>query len=147
MTTLDQNANSPEPTKAVGREISGKWVIVGLFTFAILITATLWIYWKLHVGPFLPLQQALADKFEDSRPRVEGGQRKAHKGTLKILRITMKIEFDPTKNRMQADDFAAEVFQFIKIVSDLETYQQLELHLYFPHPEEKIIEQTFHLDL
>ena len=147
MTTPDQDANSPKPLKAVGKEISGRWVVVGLFSFAILITATLWIYWKLHIGPFLPLQQALADKFEDSRPRVEGGQRKVHKDTLKILRITMKIEFDPTKNRQQADDFADEVFQFVKKVSNLETYQQLELHLYWPHPEEKIIEQTFQLDL
>lgn len=132
-------SNPPaESTKHEPGTISGKWVVIAMFTFAIAITATLWIFWKLHVGPFLPLQQALAAEFEDSRPRVEGGQRKIHQGSPKILRITMKVEFDPTKDKPAAEAFANRVESFVRDVFELQAYEILELHFYWPDPEKTI---------
>lgn len=135
-------ADSPQTNTEPVRVISGRWVVAGMFLFAIVITATLWVFWKMHIGPFLPLQKKLAAEFDDSRPRVEGGQRKIHKGTVKLLRITMKVEFDPTEKKRQAEDFADRVFAFVTDVFDWDTYELFELHLYWPDPEKTIKEAT-----
>ena len=115
-----------------------------MFVFAASLTGTCWVYWKLHVAPFLPLQQLLADEFEDCRPQVQGGQRKIHKGTPQVLRVTMKIDFDPrgTQGKAHADEFAAQV---VEVISQkwppLFDYQTLELHFYWPEPEKEIVQQ------
>lgn len=134
-------SDAPDPQENVNpspRTLSGKAVILTMFGFATVITATLWFYWRLHVGPFLPLQQKLAAEFPDSRPRVEGGQRKMHKGTPKILRITMKVEFNPTTDRKAAESFADRVYSFVQQEFSLEEYEVLELHFYWPDPEKTI---------
>ena len=136
----EPSARPDEYSATAPRELSGKWVVIGVFAFAILMTAGLWLYWKLHIAPFLPLQQALAGRFEDSRPRVEGGQRKLHENTPRILRITMKVEFDPESP--QADEFAAEVAAFVRAETDLSRYDVLELHLYHPQPEKDIRQRS-----
>lgn len=139
---MPETTSETETTEDQPRTISGRWVIIGMFSFAIAITATLWVFWKLHVGPFLPLQKKLAAEFEDSRPRVEGGQRKIHKGSPKILRITMKIDFDPTTDKKAAESFANRVEAFVGEVYDLRAYEILELHFYWPDPEKEIKEVT-----
>jgi hypothetical protein len=120
------------------RTLSGRWVVVVLIAFGMLATGGMWVYWKLHVAPFLPLQQALADEFDDSSPRVEGGQRKIHKGTPRILRITLKVDFDPAADAQRADAFADRVVRFTRGVYDLTAYEVLEVHLYWPEPEGEI---------
>ncbi|GAB4151073.1 MAG: hypothetical protein Tsb009_26270 [Planctomycetaceae bacterium] len=143
----EQDSESPASI-ASGKEISGRWVIIGMFGFAILITATLWVYWKLHVGPFLPLQQALADRFPGSRPRVEGGRHKSHKtGSPNILRVTMKVDYNPNRELVKAEKFSRTVFEFVRKNWDLKPYDIFELHFYWPNPEEKIIERTFEFEL
>lgn len=120
---------------------AGRWVVLGMFLFAAALTATDWIYWKYHVGPFLPLQQKLAGEYPGSRPHVEGGQRRIHKETPKILRITMKVDFDPTTEagKPRAGNFARRVAAFVAgAYPELADYELLELHFYWPEPEKEI---------
>ncbi|MFQ5734054.1 MAG: hypothetical protein ACE5KM_19110 [Planctomycetaceae bacterium] len=127
------------------RSNASRWVVVGMFAFAIALTGACWVYWRLHVAPFLPLQQLLADEYEDCRPKVRGGQRKMHKATPRILRITMKIDFDPTgeSGEAQADGFAKRVASFVADNwPELSVYETLELHLYWPEPEKTIKQVT-----
>ncbi len=124
------------------REISGRWVVAGMFAFAILLTSGLWIYWKLHIAPFIPLQQALAAEFEGAQPRVEGGQRKMHQGTPRILRITMKVDFDPVASVAKAEEYADRVEASIRRNTDITPYSTLELHLFQLQPEQEIRQRT-----
>ena len=83
------------PTTQPEWRVSGRWMVLGLIAFGVLTTGALWTYWNLHVGPFRPMQDALAVTFPHSSPRVDGGQRKMHKGTPKVLRVVMRVDFDP----------------------------------------------------
>jgi len=137
-TTFPVNGSPAEPPR---RRKWGRWVVIGMLLFAVGLTVTNWVYWKLHVAPFLPLQKLLAEEYEGSRPRVEGGQRKIHKGTPTILRVTMKVDFDPTGETgdRKADRFSAEVARFIREnYEPLADYEILELHFYWPQPEQEI---------
>lgn len=143
-TVEPQNPSAPAGQSAP-HSLSGRWMVAGIFVFAITATGFLYGYWKLHIGPFVPLQKALAKEFERSRPRVEGGQRKMHKGTPRILRITMKIDFDPDANEGRTNEFAGRVASFARANFDLSTYEILEVHFFWPEPEKKIHEWTAEL--
>ena len=127
------------------RTNAGRWVVAAMFAFAIALTGACWVYWKLHVAPFLPLQQLLAAEFDDCRPQVQGGQRKIHKGTPRVLRITMKIDFDPTgeSGEAQADGYGKRVAAFVADNwPELSDYETLELHFYRLDPEKEIKQVT-----
>jgi hypothetical protein len=109
-----------------------------LFAFAILATGGMWVYWKLHRAPFLPLERALVEEFPGSSPHVEGGQRKMHEKTPRILRVTLKIDFDPLADEAKAREFAEKVAAFLREHHDASRYQKLEIRLYFPEPEREI---------
>ena len=79
-------------------EISGKWIVTGMFSFAVATISVLWFYTVSNRAPFRPLERALKEEFVDSAPKVEGGQRKIHENSSKILRIIMKVTFDPWKS-------------------------------------------------
>jgi hypothetical protein len=131
----------PSPTSATTPATSnrrGRWVVIAMLLFGVALTATDWIYWKLHIAPFLPLQKLLAEKYEGCRPRVEGGQHKMHKGTPKILRVTMKIKFDPSAQdgKRRVDQYSREVAGFIRQnYPELRDYEILEMNFYWPKPE------------
>jgi hypothetical protein len=119
----------------------GRWIVIGMLLFGVALTATDWVYWKLHVAPFLPLQKLLAENYDGSRPRVEGGQRKMHKGTPKILRVTMKLKFDPAAKdgKRRVDEFSRELAAFVaRNYPELADYEILELNLYWPKPETEL---------
>ena len=129
------------------RTISGRTVVFGMFGFGALATLLLWYYWTRHLEPFMPLQLALAEQFENSSPRVDGGRRKTHKGTPRILRVVMRVDFDPT-----ADDPATEqvVDERIRRIADiarehvsLQDYDLLVVHFYQPNPEGSLRQQRF----
>jgi hypothetical protein len=115
---------------AASRSLSGRKVVAAMFAFGIAATAGMWVYWKLHVAPFVALQQALAQEFEDSRPLVEGGQRKMHKDTPRILRITMHAPFNPVANREQTLRLGEQVLAFVRAREDLTRFAELHLYLY-----------------
>jgi hypothetical protein len=140
---------APSGTATPG-DISGRWVVIGLFLFGIVAVGTIWFYWKLHTAPFLPLQQAIADTFDDSRPLVEGGQRKMNQNTPPTLRIVMKIEFNPF-----AEAEAQQVESIIDRLHDLarehqpdfDTYDVFEVHLWQPVPEKEFVQRKFERSL
>lgn len=119
-----------------------------MFTFAAILTGTMWVYWRMHLGPFLPLQKKLAERWPDSRPRVEGGQRKIHKDTPRVLRVTMYLDFNPTteSGKTRAEEFAAEVAAFVaEVYPPLADYEFLEIRLLWEEREKQIrrAEMTF----
>lgn len=120
--------------------LSGRKVVAGMFLFGITATGGMWVYWKLHVAPFTPLQQALAAEFEASRPLVEGGQRKMHKNTPRILRITMHAPFNPAADRQACLRFGEQVLAFVRAREDLARYDELHLYLYFRQGDHEFIE-------
>jgi len=126
------------------REISGYVMVLGLFVFAIVMTASMWFYWKWHIAPFLPLQQLLAERYPDSRPRVDGGQRKIHKNTPHVLRITIKVNFNPQTDQKRAKKLVNDLAQFTAHNYDLSAYQELHLYLYQAVKEKEIIKQGFY---
>jgi hypothetical protein len=139
MTAANLEDGTPPDATRRPRRLSGRWVVIGMFVFGIAATAGLWVYWKLHVGPFLPLQQALAEEFENAAPHVDGGQRKKHKRTPRILRITMKVAFDPTvpANQSQVEQVAERVIAIARQQPDFRHYDELEIYLFWPVQEQE----------
>lgn len=130
-------------------EFSGKKLIVGVFLLAIVMSVALWIYWHLHTRPFQPLQLAIAQAFPKSYPYVQGGQRKIHKGTPRILRITMQVKFDPKPR--DADEAVTAIVEQLEQLArqqlDLTNYDQLEVHLVQRRPEHDSITRTITREL
>lgn len=123
------------------RRVSGRAVVVVMFLFGIAATSILFFYWEAHTAPFRALQTELAETFTGSKPRVDGGQRKSHKGTPKTLRVVMQVEFDPDADERTAEAFADEVM-LVAARHGLTKYEVLEIHLYWPEPEARIHERT-----
>lgn len=123
--------------------ISGRVVVFLMFAFGIATTGTMWIYWKLHVGPFLPLQRAIAAEFEDSAPLVEGGQRKKHQNTPRILRVVLKVDFNPETEEARSTEVVARVTELAKQHQDLNSYDEVEIFLVQQLAEEEHIERRF----
>lgn len=135
-----------EPRKPV-RELSGRWVVVGMFLFGILATSGLWAYWYLHTAPFRPLQLAIAENIPGSNPRVEGGQRKIHQATPRILRITIRVDFDPEADGERAKQLGETLISLARKHQDLTHYDLVEMYLFHRIPEQKIREKLITVDL
>jgi hypothetical protein len=134
--------DAPPPLRPAAR-VSGRVVVVAMFTFGITATAALWTYWTLHTGPFRPLQDALAQEFPGSLPRVDGGQRRLKKGMPKILRVVLRVEFDPITETAKGQ----QVLDRVEVVSrrhiDLGEYDVLDVYLYEGVPEQSLRENEF----
>ena len=138
---MDTTAKTNDP------RISGKKVVVAMFSLAIAATAILWFYWNLHLMPFMPLQEALAKEFDHSSPRVDGGKRKTHKGTPMILRIVMRVPFDPTSSEAAVqtliEERIARTQELAVAYTLLENYELLEIHMYNEDKEKSLLQKTF----
>lgn len=144
----DDRVNEDLPSDRVATNdsrISGRVLVVAMFLFGIAATATMWIYWNLHLTPFMPLQKALAAEFEDSSPRVSGGQRKISRNTPKIMRVVMRMPFDPTTDseeiRLRVDSVVQRIRELAAEHAQLGDYEILEVHLFqeIQHPSENEI--------
>ena len=126
------------------REFSGTKLIIGLFVFATAMSSGLWIFWYLHARPFQPLQLAIHQAFPKSYPQVQGGQRKMHKNTPRILRITLKVPFDPQPH--DADEQVAAMVERLEELArqhiDFDSYEQFEVHLVQRRPEHDSLTRT-----
>ena len=129
-----------EPTRTPPGGVRGQWVVLSMLAFGMLLTAILWFYWDRHTAPFRELQDALAREFPGSKPRAEGGQRKMHKGDPRILRLVMKVEFNPRAEQNRAQAVADRAVELARQHHDLSRYDQIEIHLYWPEPEREIVE-------
>jgi hypothetical protein len=120
------------------RVVSGRVVVIGMFAFGLSTTACLWIFWDRHTEPYRALEYALVTEFAGSRPDVQGGQRKMHEQSPRILRIVLRVAFDPEQNQQQAEQFARRVAAFVREQHDVSTYDTIEIRLYQPVPEREI---------
>lgn len=150
-TPATETVNSPSATDSADPRISGKKVVVAMFAMGIISTSLLWFYWDLHLQPFMPLQEALAAKFEKSSPRVDGGQRKSHKGTPRVLRVVMRVPFDPNGSSEETQSILEERLattqELATKYSAIEEYDLLEIHLFQEEKEKSISQKTFSRDL
>ena len=145
---MDSTTNG-SPATGVGPVISGRWVVVAMFSFALTVTGTLYLYWNLHTGPFRPLTEVLAQEFEGSHPLVQGGQKKMGKGTPKILRITLRVDFAPDdeNNGELVDKAADRISQLADKHHGLAKYDILEIHLIRLRAEKTIQQREVIIDL
>lgn len=126
-------ASSGSEAKAPAvRSFSGRRVVLGMFAFGILATSGMWAYWHLYLKPFYPLQQALADEFAKSYPRVEGGH---HRHSPWTLRIVLQVPFKPVEGDPQVMQTANRVIDLARRHHDLSRYEVVELYLLHPEPE------------
>ena len=135
------------PPSGNAERSTGRWVVVAMFLFAAVVIGSMWIYLDRHTAPFRPLRRALATEFEHSSPKVEGGQTRMSKNTPVILRIIMRVEFNPNKDPARAKNFAGRVLDFTRRHHDMSKYEVFEMHLYYLDPEQKIEEGSLDVDL
>ena len=134
------------PVDSMGRperRISGRGMVLAMLAFGVLTTSSMWVYWTLHTGPFRPFQDALAAAFPHSSPRVDGGQRKMHKGTPRILRVVMRVDFDPSADAAHGEKVVDSVERIADQYLDLATYEELEVFLFQGVPEKEVRQQEF----
>jgi hypothetical protein len=145
---MPTGAESEPPGDIVpGREFPGRLVVAVVFVFAISVVAVLYVYWRLHVGPFVPLQRAILAEFPGSAPRVEGGQRKMHQGTPRVLRIVLKVGFDPRSETARGDRIVEVLADLARRHVDWESFDLLEVHLFEQVPEKSYVSRTVERDL
>jgi hypothetical protein len=127
-------------------EVSGPIVVVMMFTFASVATGILWLYWYYHSAPFVPLQNAIAAEFPDSAVRVDGGQRKMHKDSPKLLWIVLRVRFQPDGDdvSLKTADRLAELAE--KHV-DLTAFEQLNVRLFTGEPEKYLQKQDYEVPI
>lgn len=129
------------PQTRLDPEVSGKLVILVLFLFGSIMTGTMWVYWKMHLAPFLPLQQAIVaeEEFKLSRPVVEGGREKGDPDADNVLRVTMMVEFDPNEETERVDEIEAAIVNLARTkLPQVAEYDLLELNLYWPKQESEL---------
>lgn len=124
------------PGKRVSGPTRGRWVVLAMFGFGIVATGGIWIYWKLHLAPFLPLQKALAAEFPKSSPRVDGGWRK---GNFKVgrptLRLVLRVPYAPLERDVRVPATIERVTALAREHLDLTRYETLEIYLVHYVPE------------
>lgn len=129
------------------RAISGSAIVLAMFVFGIIATGLLWTYWYYHTAPFIPLQQAIAAEFPGASPRVDGGQRRMHKGTPAQLWVIVKVEFHPSEETSKARQAVARIEQLTREKLDLSSYETLTIRLFRGDPEKAIHSRDFTISL
>ena len=126
------------------REFSGSKLVVGMFLFAAMMSSGLWVYWYFHTLPFQPLQLAIARAVPKSYPLVQGGQRRIHRDTPKVLRVTLRVDFDPAsdESKPRVDDLVTRIAELAKQHIDFGSYRLFEVHLVQMRPEHSASMQT-----
>ena len=114
---------------------AGTFVVVGMFFFGIILTVTMFLYWRHHRAPFLPYQKALAVQYPGSRPIVEGGK---HKNSPWILRVRLQVDFGLENNPSQVPTIVETVFNLAQQHQpDLAKYDEFQVHFEYRPPERK----------
>ncbi len=134
---MNQTTNPPQ-----FKTISGRWVVIGLLTFGVAATATLWIYSKMELAPFVPLLKALRAEFPESKAQVKGGR---HKGEPPLLRVVMQVDFTPVESDERVQKMLARVVALAREHLNLSQYENFELYVvhYIPEksPERIVIQR------
>ena len=134
-----------ESVKTDSGTISGRIVVIAMFSLGILATAILWTYWTVRMTPYMPLQEALEREFRDCLPRVEGGTLK--KTGDSVLKVVLRSSFDPRAESEASKSAILDRLERTRLLAtelaDLPNYRILALTLYFPTKERGISQKTF----
>ena len=132
---MSEFSNHPRP-----KTVSGRLVVIGMLAFGVVATATLWIYSKLELAPFVPLIKALHEEFPESKPQVKGGRPKRESP---MLRVVMQVDFTPAEDDERVVKIYERVVALAKQHLNLSEYENFELHVvrYIPQksPERIVI--------
>jgi len=138
-----------ESSPSVFGRLSGRGVVVAMFSMGIMATGFLWVYWTIQLTPFMPLQEVLESEFPKSRPQVKGGTIKKSGDT--VLKVVLQTDFDPrSDSRAAGAKIKARLERTRELaneLADLSSYSILALHLYFPMKEQGISQKTFFRDV
>ncbi len=119
--------------------ISGVWVAGGLLLLGAAFTLVLWLYTEVHTGPFRDLRDAIHSEFPRSVPQVEGGQKKMHKGTPRILRITLQVHSDPREDDQLVTGMIDRLVSLSEQHHGLGDYDLLDVYLVWFRPEQEAV--------
>jgi len=145
---MDPSEDSrPETPPETGRMISGRWIIALMFLFGSVATSGLWIFWYFHTAPFAPLQKAVAVEFPGSAPRVDGGQRRIHKGTPRLLWVVLRVDYEPEQDPVRSQATVDRVVELARTTLDLTGYDQVNVRLFHGELENEIRSQDFETPL
>ena len=114
------------------KTISGRRVVIALLAFGVLATATLWIYSKMELAPFVPLLKAIRAEFPESKAQVKGGRPRRQPP---LLRVVMQVNFTPTESDERVQKMYQRVVELAKEYLDLSQYENFELHVVHYIPE------------
>lgn len=123
--------------------VSGRKLVVLMFAFGILASGTLWTYWYYHTAPFVPLQRAISAEFPGSAPRVDGGQRKIHRGTPTLLWVIARVDFRPDQDSEKARQMVDRIVELTKTTIDSSDYEQVNVRLFQGELEKMIHKRDF----
>jgi hypothetical protein len=122
------------------RQISGTWVVLGVFLLGAAATTVMFAYWELHTRPFRPLTEAIGRTYRHSLPKVEGGRHK--KGPM-TLRVALRVPFSPEADENAARQTVETICGLIRRHQDLAGYERVQIHLFQMVPEEAAKSKSF----
>ena len=140
MTVNTETPNGPgADPDPLGPEISGRWVVAVLAAIGLTAISVLWFYTVAHTRPFLELRDAVHAEFPGSAPRVEGGRRKMHRNTPRILRITMRVSEDPREDSPRINRMIDRLVDLADEKQGLANFDLFDVYLVWYPPEQKAI--------
>lgn len=108
--------------------------MLGLIGLGVLLTASLYLFMHMQREPFRELNAALAHKFPEAMPRVDGGKPRMDQPGDRILRITMQCPAGVAPDSPQEAAHFENVAMFVAGRPELETFDVLEIHFYILNP-------------
>lgn len=127
--------------------VSGSAVVALMFAFGAVATGILWTYWYYHSAPFMPLEAAIGNEFRGSAPRVDGGQRRMHKGTPTQLWITMRVFFEVENDEAQVRSTVNRVIELAEQKLDLKNFQFVTVRLFRGELEKYLHKQDVEFEI
>ncbi len=122
--------DQPTTDQSSTRGISGRFVVVVMLAFSVVVVAAMALYWEMYTRPFRPLQDAIAAEFPESGPRVIGGRHRSHEpGSPASLRIIIQVDFDPNADEFRSMETAQRLARLAAERVDLTEYDELNVHL------------------
>ena len=108
--------------------------MLGLIGLGVLLTASLYLFMHWQREPFRELNAALAHKFPEAMPRVDGGKPRMDQPGDRILRITMKAPAGVDPGSPQEAVHFEKVAVLVAGRSELANFDVLEIHFYTLNP-------------
>src|SRR5580765_7269835 len=101
------------------RTVPGKWVVLGMIGFGLILVGAIWAYAQIELAPFQPLAKAIKAEFPGCRPHVKGGRAR---NKPPVLRIIMEVDFAPKDGDQRVQIIAERVIALTKQHVQLSDY-------------------------